>query len=82
MTRYFMGQGDVPMTESDAIREFDNAEDAFASAEEFKKEIFSGVYDEEWGIEEEAERSEWAEAVFVFAIEYTKSGSIRKTYKL
>ena len=70
------------MTESDAIREFDNAEDAFASAEEFKNEILSGVYDAEWGIEEETERTEWAEAVFTYAIEYTKGGSIAKTYRI
>lgn len=81
MTRYFMTHGDGPMTESNANGEYDSAEEALKDAENFKKEILSGEYDEEWGIEEE-ERKEFADDVFAYAIEYTKSGSIAKSYKL
>ena len=82
MTRYFMAHGDVPMTESSANGEYDNAEEALKDVENFKKEILCGEYDEEWGIEEEEEREAIADDVFAYAIEYTKSGSITKSYKL
>lgn len=81
MEKYFLGFGDCDLTESNANKECENVEEAVKELKEFKQEILNGVYDAEWCIEPE-EREEQAEQAYIFKIEYTKSGSIRKAEKI
>lgn len=81
MTRYWLIEGDVDITKSNASKIFDDMEEAIESANNFKTEILNGVYDAEWDIEE-SERETFADAVAVYKVLYSDGGSIRSKIKI
>lgn len=72
---FIMDEESSQINPNNAFREYDSAEEAINDAKNYVKEILEGVYDSEWGIEED-ERTLMARAVVAFETEYTRGGAI------
>lgn len=87
MKKYYIGCGDMPLTESNAVRKCENIDDAIKELKEIRREILSGKFDKEYFPEcdsmettasmmEEMRRIE-AEQYFAYFIDFTASGTVR-----
>ena len=81
MKKYYISNHEDIARPWDAIAEFNTEEEAVAAAEDMRKEILDGVYDEEWAIEE-AERAPMADCVRAYVAEFTGGGNLKSVFVL
>ncbi len=92
MKKYYIGCGDIPLTESNAVTQCESIDDAIKELKEVRREILSGKFDKEYfpecdpmemtdGMMEEMRRIE-AERYFAYFIDFTSSGAVRAARKL
>lgn len=92
MKKYYIGHGDMPLTESNAVRKCESIDDAIKELKDIRREILSGKFDKEYfpecnpmemtdGMMKEIRRIE-AEQYFAFFIDYTSSGAVRAARKI
>ncbi len=92
MKKYYIGCGDMPLTESNAVRKCESIDDAAKELKEIRREILSGNHDKEYFPEcdpmevtadmmKELRRIE-AERYFAYFIDFTLSGAVRAARKI
>lgn len=92
MKKYYIGRGDLLLTEFNALRECESRDEAAKELKKIRREILSGKFDSEYfagcnptemteGMWEEMRRIE-AEKYFVYYINYTPDGDVRETGKI
>ncbi len=92
MKKYYIGCGDISLTESNAVRKCESIDGAIKELKKIRREILSGKFDKEYfpecdpmemidGMMKEMRRIE-AERHFVYFIDYTPSGAVRAARKI
>ncbi|MCD8294704.1 MAG: hypothetical protein LUE27_05650 [Clostridia bacterium] len=94
MRKYYLGYGDCPLNGGNALRTFDSEDEATEYLEDLKQEILAGTFDGEYlegyfdGDEEptetrlEAARVSVADDHYIYYINWSRAGAIRKADKI
>ena len=81
MTKYYISNTD-PFTPGNALASYSSTAVALRAKGVLKLEIYSGVYDEEWGLQSKEDRLKAADAVEVYEVKFSSDGVIRSKKKL
>lgn len=81
MTRYYISITD-PFTPENALASYSSEAAALRAKGVLKLEIYTGFYDEEWGLQSKEDRLEKADAVEVYEVKFSPNGAIRSKKKL